>query len=189
MNIVLTATFDKGIFCNGLQQNIIFLAEMLEKMGYNTIVCLSHTRAESKDCPEDLNVIERHELIGLKDIDYLLQTGWVVDNKIVDAMKSVNPKMQNVHIHYGNRMLADIEQADRDTVSVGNYRVDQAWISPHYELSTNYFKTFLVPVGEPDYYWRDAWDNYVKTGDTTQVKLRLEELVAKMINAAEFQLM
>lgn len=54
---------------------------------------------------------------------------------------------------------------------------------------TNYFKTFLVPVGEPDYYWRDAWDNYVKTGDTTQVKLRLEELVAKMINAAEFQLM
>lgn len=142
MNIVLTATFDKGIFCNGLQQNIIFLAEMLEKMGYNTIVCLSHTRAESKDCPEDLNVIERHELIGLKDIDYLLQTGWVVDNKIVDAMKSVNPRMQNVHIHYGNRMLADIEQADRDTISVGNYRVDQAWISPHYELSTNYFKTF-----------------------------------------------
>lgn len=52
-----------------------------------------------------------------------------------------------------------------------------------------YFKTFLVPSGEPDYYWWGAWNNYATTGDTTQVKIRLEELLFKMINAAEFQLM
>ena len=52
-----------------------------------------------------------------------------------------------------------------------------------------YFKLFLVPQGEPDYYWHEAWSNYVDHGDMTQVKLRLDQLVAKMVNAAEFQLM
>jgi uncharacterized protein (DUF1800 family) len=52
-----------------------------------------------------------------------------------------------------------------------------------------YFKLFLVPQGQPDYYWYEAWSNYVDHGDMTQVKLRLDQLVAKMVNAAEFQLM
>ena len=142
MNIVLTASFDKGIFCNGLQQNIIFLAEMLKDMGYNPIVCLSHDKSESSDCPADLFVIERKDLLELENIDYLMQTGWVVDNKTIDFIKAKNVNMKNIHIHYGNRMLADVEQADRDTVSVGSHKVDEVWISPHYEISTNYFKTF-----------------------------------------------
>ena len=53
----------------------------------------------------------------------------------------------------------------------------------------SYFKLFLVPQGQPDYYWYEAWSNYVDHGDMTQVKLRLDQLVAKMVNAAEFQLM
>lgn len=52
-----------------------------------------------------------------------------------------------------------------------------------------YFKIFLVPTGEPDYYWWGAWNDYVTNNNSTQVKLRLEELLSKMINAAEFQLM
>lgn len=53
----------------------------------------------------------------------------------------------------------------------------------------SYFKTFLVPSDEPDYYWQEAWDHYENTWDSSQVKIRLENLLSKMINAAEFQLM
>jgi uncharacterized protein (DUF1800 family) len=52
-----------------------------------------------------------------------------------------------------------------------------------------YFKLFLIPLGQPDYYWSNAWNSYTSTGDYSQVKIRLDELIPKMINAAEFQLM
>lgn len=142
MNIVLTASFDKGIFCNGLQQNIVFLAEMLQDMGYDPVICINHEKSKCIDAPNNLLIIDENDLINLENIDYLLQTGWVVGNKVVDHLKIKNKGMQNVHVHYGNRMLADVEQASWDTISVGNYSIDQVWISPHYEISLNYFKTF-----------------------------------------------
>ena len=54
---------------------------------------------------------------------------------------------------------------------------------------TNYFKTFLVDEGFPDYYWTGVWNQYLSTNDDVTVKTRLDALVIAMINAAEFQLM
>ena len=53
----------------------------------------------------------------------------------------------------------------------------------------NYFKTFLIHQGEPDYTWSNRWNEYTNQGNESAVKLRLDELLSKMINAAEFQLM
>jgi uncharacterized protein (DUF1800 family) len=53
----------------------------------------------------------------------------------------------------------------------------------------NYFKTFLVDEGFPEYYWTGVWDQYLSTNDDVTVKTRLDALVIAMINAAEFQLM
>lgn len=53
----------------------------------------------------------------------------------------------------------------------------------------NYFKTFLVDEGFPDYYWTDVWNQYISTNDDVTVKTRLDDLVIAMVNAAEFQLM
>lgn len=53
----------------------------------------------------------------------------------------------------------------------------------------NYFKTFLVDEGFPDYYWTDIWVQYLNDNDDTSVKTRLNALVTAMVNAAEFQLM
>lgn len=53
----------------------------------------------------------------------------------------------------------------------------------------NYFKTFLLDEGFPDYYWTNVWNQYISTNDNLTVKTRLDALVIAMINAAEFQLM
>ena len=55
----------------------------------------------------------------------------------------------------------------------------------------DYFMEFLVPAGFPIYYWGDVWNSYLSgdENDTLVVKNRLEQLVIKMVNAAEFQLM
>lgn len=54
---------------------------------------------------------------------------------------------------------------------------------------TNYFKSFLIDEGFPDYYWTGTWNKYLKNNDDTTVKTRLNALIIAMINAAEFQLM
>ena len=53
----------------------------------------------------------------------------------------------------------------------------------------NYFKRFLVPDSEPDYYWTAAWNDYLSSNDDTQVKLRISQLLIHMTNAPEFQTM
>ena len=54
---------------------------------------------------------------------------------------------------------------------------------------TNYFKTFLVDEGFPDYYWTGVWLQYINDNDDITVRTRLDALVIAMVNAAEFQLM
>ncbi len=53
----------------------------------------------------------------------------------------------------------------------------------------DYFKRFLVPDSEPDYYWTAAWNDYLSSNDDTQVKLRISQLLIHMTNAPEFQTM
>ena len=62
----------------------------------------------------------------------------------------------------------------------------------------SYFKKSLIKDGEVDYIWYDAWSAYANPNpenpsDATDaavfIKNRLDDLISKMINAAEFQLM
>ena len=159
MNILLTASFDKGLFCNGLQQNIVFLAELIKDLGHTPIIALSHDIDKSIDPPTDILLIERGEIKDLGKIDYLLQTGWVVSNRDIDYLKEKNPACKNIHIHYGNRLLADVEQCKWDNLCVGIHRVDEVWVSPHYEFSFAYFKTYYKTqkVFELPYIWDDKY--------------------------------
>ncbi len=53
----------------------------------------------------------------------------------------------------------------------------------------NYFKSFLVDEGFPDYYWTGVWLQYINDNDDTTIRTRLDALIIAMVNAAEFQLM
>lgn len=161
MNILLTASLDKGIFCNGLQQNIISLSRLLKNIGFTPIICVLHSIDDSKDRPEDILIIEEKEIHEyLMDIDIILQAGWVIKDSLIDKIKDKNPKCRNVHVLYGNSMLADIERCDwNSTIPVTNHKVDEVWISPHYEISFDYFKTYYKTekVFELPYIWSSTY--------------------------------
>ncbi|NDG54210.1 MAG: hypothetical protein EBY39_14495, partial [Flavobacteriia bacterium] len=107
MNVVLTASFDKGLFCNGLTQNIVFLAELIKEIGLKPIIAINHKTEECIDPPSDILIIEKKELLDY-DVDFIMQTGWVVENQIIDMLKQKNASCKNIHVHYGNRLLADV---------------------------------------------------------------------------------
>jgi len=157
MNILLTANFKKGIFSNGLQQNIVFLSELLKDIGFTPLIVVNHNVEECIDPPTDILILEQHEIPEYcQDLYAVLQTGWVLSKKSIDTIKDICPKCKNIYVHYGNRLLADIEQSSWDhTRPLIDYRVDENWLSPHYEFSIPYFKTYYKSekVFEIPYIW------------------------------------
>ena len=144
MKIILTASFENGIFCNGLQQNIVFLAQLLNDLGHESIICLPHDIDRCIDAPKDILLIERKEIINhSKNVDLILNTAWMIEEKVIKAIKKVNSSFRNIHILYGNSLLADVERCSwNDHIAVCNKNVDEVWISPHYKFSFEYFKTY-----------------------------------------------
>jgi len=142
MNILLTATFNRSLFVNGLNQNIVFLAEMLKDMGYNVSICVNHDVEECQDPPLDILIMEEHE-IGDYEFDYILQTGSLLKKETIDIAKSKNPRCKHVHVHYGNRLMTDVELCDStDKMALNTHKVDEVWVSPHYSFSIPYLQTF-----------------------------------------------
>ena len=143
MNIVLTASFKNGLFSNGLTQNIVFLAELINDIGYNAIICINHALEEGKDVPQDLDLIYEKDLYELENVTAILETGWTLQYEDVKSLKKNSPSAKHVHIHYGNRMMSDIERCrSGDAIGISREPVDEVWLSPHYEESIPYFKTF-----------------------------------------------
>ena len=142
MNILLTATFNRSLFVNGLNQNIVFLAEMLKDMGYNVSICVNHDVEECQDPPLDILIMEEHE-IGDYEFDYILQTGSLLKRETIDLAKSKNPRCKHVHVHYGNRLMTDVELCtSNDKMALPSDNVDEVWVSPHYSFSIPYLQIF-----------------------------------------------
>jgi len=57
MNILLTANYKNGLFSNGLQQNIVFLAELLKGIGFTPIIAINH---KIEECS-----IDSHSIISI----------------------------------------------------------------------------------------------------------------------------
>lgn len=157
MNVLLTANYQNGIFSNGLQQNIIFLAELLEKIGFTPILAINHNTDQCIDPPTDILIIEEDEILDYsQDLAFILNTSWLIDDPLILKIKELNKSCKNIHIVYGNGMLADIERCSwKDHLAISNEMADEIWISPHYKFSYNYYKTYYKTekVLELPYIW------------------------------------
>ena len=82
MNILLTASYKNGIFCNGLQQNIVFLAELFKDIGFDPIIAIDHSIDECKDPPTNILIVEKHEIIEYcKNLHAVFHSSWDIDKK------------------------------------------------------------------------------------------------------------
>lgn len=159
MNILLTANFKKSLFVNGLSQNIIFLAEMLKDIGYNVSICVNHDVEKCTSPPLEILIMEEHE-VGDYSFDYILQAGSALRKEAVDTIKSKNPRCKNIHMHYGNRLMTDVDLIKSNSQTpLKNYRVDEVWNSPHYSFATTYLQTYYKTqkVFEMPYIWKPKY--------------------------------
>lgn len=161
MNILLTANFERGLFCNGLQQNIVFLAELIKDIGFNPIICINHSIDDCKDAPQGILIIEEKEIKEYgQDLNFIINSAFALERSEIDFIKENSSRCKNIHVIYGNSMLADIERCSWDNAIPNEaYKVDEVWVSPHYEFSYNYFKTYYKTdrVLELPYIWSSKY--------------------------------
>ena len=141
MNILITNNLENGCWSNGLNQNCFFLADLLTNLGHNVGFLVSHSLEGTKE-NSDYPVFHITDLDHLTNIDYFLQASFVCPDRWIDILKSKNPRCRNIHIHYGNRMIGDIEDCKLNTVACSPYLVNEVWISPHFSFSKEYYETF-----------------------------------------------
>lgn len=140
MNVLVTGSLNYPLHSNGLQQNIIFLCDMLTDMGYSVFVVVNHDLDDCVIQPSNVTIMEEDE-VGDYKFNYVLQASFFLRNKTIDIIKSRNNKSVNVHVQYGNRMFADIENCASHDMRYINHKVDEVWVSPHYEKSIPYYKS------------------------------------------------
>jgi len=178
MKIGITINMSHAIWANGMQQNIVFLYEILKECGHD---CFYITPE-----PPKFGVGKDHIAMDIKDlikdksenIDLLIIAGFDVPQEIFDILKSRNKNIKCILIHYGNKLLNDIHHGicGRHTESSPLFRhkyIDEVWTSPHYDFAIPYLRT---------YYKTDAVKICPYIWDPHFIKIKTRELKDKKLN-------
>jgi len=146
MKIGITVNMSVAFWANGMQQNIVFLYSLLSKLGQD---CYYITQETPK-----FPVHKNHKGMVLDDLmadknevlDILIVAGFDLLPEMYKQLKKRNSKMKIILVHYGNKLMDDMNYAitgiDGDKAPIfPSEHIDEIWTSPHYEYSLGYLKT------------------------------------------------
>lgn len=148
MKIGITLNMSVALWANGMQQNIVFLYEILQECGHD---CLYITAEKPR-----YGVNKKHRAIILSDLmsdpneklDMLIVAGFDLPKEIISNLKKRNPKLKVILIHYGNKLFDDIHYGicsenipQKEPINTP-YKVDCIWTSPHYSFALKYLEVY-----------------------------------------------
>ena len=150
MKIGITLDMSVAFWANGMQQNIVFLYEILRLAGNDCYYITSGKPTQALD----LN----HKGMILKDLlkdkeeifDVIIVCGFELTLNMYASLKKRNPNTKFILIHYGNKLFDDIHygitgpESRKTPINKSKFRFDQIWTSPHYEFAINYLKTYHI---------------------------------------------
>lgn len=157
--IAITINLKKSIWANGINQNAIYLANLLKEIGYN--VYLVHGLNENV---EDINGIKTISFKKAYDIPFamVIQLGLTVSNNMLSNFRLKNKNVKLVAYECGNKYIIDMEailfKKNNDTVISDTAKPHQIWSIPqmentnlqYYSFSTSQDKATVVPfIWEP----------------------------------------
>lgn len=147
MKIGVTLDMSIAFWANGMQQNIVFLHDILKRIG-NDCYYITHKRPAYI-----LN--KRHRGMMLEDLledksevfDVIIIAGLDLLPEMYDEMKARNPRLKIILMHFGNKMMDDIHYSisAHDTKKIplkAPRHLDQVWVSPQHQHAIPYFKTY-----------------------------------------------
>jgi len=148
MKVGVTLDLSVAFWANGLQQNIVFLNDLLDRIpGIDPLYITSNSPTQG--------LSKKHKGILLSDLlsdeslvlDILLVAGFDLLPEMYDALKRRNPEFRVILIHYGNKLFDDLQSSifppspSRKPLVTPKY-LSGIWISPHHSFALEYLKTY-----------------------------------------------
>lgn len=160
MKIGITIDFSIAFWANGMQQNIVFLYEILERAGHD---CYYITDKEPV-----AGLSKKHKGMYLFDVledeserfDVMILAGFEVADEMLQKLISRNKNMEAIVIHYGNKIFDDMHKSLQPggnptfpSNPMSSYT--QVWTSPHYSFAIPYLREYykIDNVKECPYIW------------------------------------
>ena len=151
MKIGLTLDLSVNFWANGLQQNSVFLYEIIQRIGYKPYYITTKLPSH--------NLNFKHKAILLRDLmldeqevfDMILMVGYELPLEYILKLKSRNSKTKFIFIELGNSLLTDMSKvinppAQNDPIFNDfnvNEHINGVWTSPHYANNKPYLSTLF----------------------------------------------
>ena len=175
MKIGITLDMSIAFWANGMQQNIVFLYSLLSRAGND---CYYITHKEPKHAlHKDHKGMLLKELMADKNeiLDVLIIAGFNLLPEMYDELQKRNPNVKIVLVHFGNKLMDDINYGICNTTSkrvpIERPKIlHQVWMSPHHAFGKEYIKTYyntsnvhVVPY---------IWDSFFVEDKIAQLKTK-----------------
>lgn len=152
--IGITVDLMKSIWSNGINQNAIYLANVLNKIGFDAY--LIYQRNEGYDKVEDINgikVMDFKEAFNI-EFDLLIQLGISINSKTFENFRIKNKNIKLVFYKCGNDFVIDMEAIFLDSHKerteslespgiLNNLIPDQIWTIPQNENANIQYFSFI----------------------------------------------
>jgi len=141
MKIGITVDLKSGLFSNGVNQNAIYIANVMKKIGNETY--LIHLKDDELEDVKGIKTVKLQDSFNIK-FDLLIQVGFAMHQWIMDKYISKNNNAKLVAYECGNKLIMDMESMifkPSDKFIVGDRAIpDQIWSVPQHEsTSLDYF--------------------------------------------------
>ena len=148
IRIGITSIINNSLFANGVNQNAIYLARVLNKGGYNIdIICGNQKTIEHiSEYEKEINCVSLDQSYEIS-YDLVIQLGLTISLYMSSKWKQNNENVKFVGYNCGNHYLINTERMlfdyNRTNSTLGarfqhDQKMDQIWSIPQME-NTNYF--------------------------------------------------
>ena len=148
MKIGITIDPSVAFWANGLQQNIVFLKHL-----FNADKNIESFYVVTQDPDQKIDM--KKEGVFLEDllsnnsliVDVLIVAGFTLNDYMYDKLKSKNPKLKIILVHFFNKFMDDIHYAINDQKTQKDpiekpKHLSEIWILPHHEFFKEYIKCY-----------------------------------------------
>ena len=149
IRVGITINFSKKFYANGLQQNIVFLKNLLDKLEdiYPFYIYTGDIPKENfidkKNCLSNDDFIQKESIY----FDLVILMGFYFGQNTIDNLKIINKNLKFVFMQCGNQFIENSMRSVHfykkvDYVNHFLNGLDELWILPQHAQNLTYMKTF-----------------------------------------------
>ncbi len=149
-NIGITIDFDRSLYSNGLQQNVVILNSLINELdNFNSFFIYQGKEPEidlvdKKFCFPKKNILKAETKI----FDLIIMMGFTLGEKDIVEIKNKNTNTKVVLLQCGNQFVENMSYSIFEIDSThspleNTNQVDEIWILPHYKKNITYMQTFF----------------------------------------------